>query len=418
MNLVSISETAKLLDVSIDTVRRWEKKGLIKAHRDTKNNRLFNFDEVKRLQRKLDGDDTENRYRILKDDNQNGLTSIDLFAGGGGTALGLSHAGFSHLLVNEFDKHATATLRLNRPDWNVIEGDVHEVSFTNLRGKVDLVEGGFPCQAFSYAGNKLGFADTRGTLFHEFVRCVEEVRPKVAMGENVRGLLTHDGGRTFKTMVSTLQNADYRVAYRLMRAQYHDVPQKRERLIIIAVRNDLDYEIFFPREHDYTVSLRDALSDCPASDGMKYADWKFDVMCQVPEGGNWRDLPDDVQRSYMKASYHLGGGKTGMARRLAWDEPSLTLTCNPAQKQTERCHPSETRPLSVREYARIQTFPDDWEFSGGVTAAYKQIGNAVPCNLAYHLGKGIEAMIKGTLPEGYDSVEPISPIAEAELLAE
>jgi DNA (cytosine-5)-methyltransferase 1 len=101
-------------------------------------------------------------------------------------------------------------------------------------------------------------------------------------------------------------------------------------------------------------------------------------MEQVPEGGYWSALPDSVQRDYMGASYFLTGGRTGMARRLAWDEPSLTLTCNPAQKQTERCHPSETRPLTVREYARIQSFPDTWNFVGSVSSAYKQIGNAVP----------------------------------------
>ena len=106
----------------------------------------------------------------------------------------------------------------------------------------------------------------------------------------------------------------------------------------------------------------------------------------IPEGGYWRDLPEDLQKEFMGGSFHLGGGKTGMARRLAWSEPSLTLTCNPAQKQTERCHPKETRPLTVREYARIQTFPDEWEFVGSVSSQYKQIGNAVPVNLGYHVG--------------------------------
>jgi DNA (cytosine-5)-methyltransferase 1 len=116
----------------------------------------------------------------------------------------------------------------------------------------------------------------------------------------------------------------------------------------------------------------------------------------VSEGGYWRDLPDEIQREYMGGSYHLGGGKTGMARRLAWDEPSLTLTCSPMQKQTERCHPEETRPLTVREYARVQTFPDSWEFAGPVSSQYKQIGNAVPVNLAYHLGCALRHMLDGS----------------------
>ena len=113
---------------------------------------------------------------------------------------------------------------------------------------------------------------------------------------------------------------------------------------------------------------------------------KAEILSLVPEGGYWRDLPIDIQKEYMKGSFFLSGGKTGMARRLSWDEPSLTLTCAPAQKQTERCHPSETRPLTIREYARIQSFPDNWKFQGTMSAQYKQIGNAVPVNLSYHIG--------------------------------
>jgi len=115
----------------------------------------------------------------------------------------------------------------------------------------------------------------------------------------------------------------------------------------------------------------------------------------IPPGGYWRDLPEKLQKEYMGKSYYMGGGKTGMARRLSWDEPSLTLTCSPAQKQTERCHPKETRPLNVREYARIQTFPDHWYFEGSTAARYKQIGNAVPVNLGFHIGRCVLAMLTG-----------------------
>ncbi len=409
LDRMPISEAADRLGVSIDTIRRWEKKGLIKSHRDQSNHRQFTFSEVERLYRKLNGDEVENRFAIpvVK---QSGLKAIDLFAGAGGTALGLENAGFEHVAVNELDKHAANTLRLNRPNWNVIEADVHDISLREYAGAVDLVEGGFPCQAFSYAGNKKGFADTRGTLFHEFARIVDEVRPKVAMGENVRGLVNHDGGRTLATMVARLQEIGYRVAYRVLRAQYLDVPQKRERLILLAVREDLDYPLLFPRERDYTISLREAIGDVPAGEGQVYKDWKYQIMEKVPPGGYWRDLPDEDQRSYMKASYFHGGGKTGMARRLSWDEPSLTLTCNPAQKQTERCHPEHTRPLNVREYARIQTFPDSWEFSGGTSQKYKQIGNAVPVNLGFHMGRAITAMITGQDREEFDQAEPMPTV--------
>jgi DNA (cytosine-5)-methyltransferase 1 len=194
-------------------------------------------------------------------------------------------------------------------------------------------------------------------------------------------------------MIQILDELGYRVEYQILRSQYLDVPQKRERLVMIGVRKDLDLPICFPKEQDYTVSLREALVNVPPSPGQTYTKTKVEVMSLVPEGGYWRDLPMDVREKYMGASFHLGGGKTGMARRLAWDEPSLTLTCNPAQKQTERCHPSETRPLNVREYTRIQSFPDTWIFTGSTASQYKQIGNAVPVNLGYHIGRCLIAML-------------------------
>lgn len=407
MARLAISEAAEVLEVSVDTIRRWEKKGLIKASRTSGGHRTFDLDEINRLMEKINGGGEAHPFEVFEV-APSSFTAIDLFAGGGGTALGLERAGFKHLAVNEFDKWAVQTLRTNRPEWNVLAGDVHDIAFGEYKDRVDLVEGGFPCQAFSYAGNKKGFADTRGTLFHEFARVVEEVRPKIAMGENVRGLLNHDGGLTLRVMVSRLREIGYRVAYKILRAQYLDVAQKRERLIIIAVRDDQDYPILFPREKNYTVSLREAIGDVPEGPGATYNDWKYDVMRRVPEGGNWRDLSEDLQRSYMKKSFFLGGGKTGMARRLAWAEPSLTLTCNPAQKQTERCHPTETRPLNVREYARIQSFPDDWHFSGSVSQQYKQIGNAVPVNMAFHVGIGLRGMLENEIPDGYEEMPAIT----------
>ncbi|MCL2807178.1 MAG: DNA (cytosine-5-)-methyltransferase [Coriobacteriia bacterium] len=384
-----ISDAATALQVSIDTIRRWEKMGLIKASRDEHNHRIFDIDELKRVQQKTSGNHLVNNYRILESKTRYPVTCIDLFAGAGGTALGFHNAGISHSLLSEIDKNASATLINNSEalnlGWSVIAGDVAEIDFTRMQA--DIIQAGFPCQAFSYAGKSMGFEDTRGTLFFEFARAINEVRPKIAIGENVRGLLTHENGQTLHTMIDVLGELGYSTAYKLLKAQYLDVPQKRERLILFAVRNDLNIPAVFPRERNYFISLREALEGCPKSAGQKYTERKHRIMELIPEGGYWRNLPDDLQREYMGASYHLGGGKTGMARRLSWDQPSLTLTCNPAQKQTERCHPGETRPLSVREYARIQTFPDEWVFSGSTGSQYKQIGNAVPVNLAYHIGR-------------------------------
>ncbi|EEG83165.1 DNA (cytosine-5-)-methyltransferase [Proteus penneri ATCC 35198] len=302
-------------------------------------------------------------------------------------------------MLNEIDKHACNTLRLNRPKWNVIEGDVAGIDFSEYKGKVDVLAGGFPCQAFSYAGKKMGFEDTRGTLFFEFARAVQEVQPKILLAENVRGLLNHDDGKTLETIANIIDEIGYSlITPKVLKAIFYQVPQKRERLILIAIRKDLVNSINYtwPSPYHKVMTMRDALkagelfeTDVPKSEGQKYPKRKQEILSLVPQGGYWRDLPEELQKEYMQKSYYLGGGKTGMARRLSWDEPSLTLTCAPAQKQTERCHPEETRPLAVREYARIQTFPDDWEFSGPITAKYKQIGNAVPVNLSYAIGRSL-----------------------------
>ncbi|MDP2598859.1 MAG: DNA (cytosine-5-)-methyltransferase [Candidatus Liptonbacteria bacterium] len=388
---ITVHEAAKIIGVSPDTIRRWDKKGLIKAHRSALNYRVFDVEEIRKTHDKISYKSTENNYRILKS-KPTEHTVIELFSGAGGTALGFENSGLKDVMLVEYDKNAAATLKKNRPKWNVSDEDIHKVSFKGM--KADVVEGGFPCQTFSYAGKKMGFEDARGTLFLEFARCVKEVRPKIAMGENVRGLEKHDGGRTLSTMIRILEDIGYRVVYKIVRAQYLDVPQKRERLIMIAVRKDLNMPFLFPKEKDYTISVKEALADCPPSDGQEYPPKKVAILKLVPPGGYWRDLPPKLQREYMKGSLRLSGGKTGMARRLSWDEPSLTLTCSPAQKQTERCHPKETRPLRVREYARIQTFPDSWRFEGSVSSAYRQIGNAVPVNLAYHIGRCLIAMLE------------------------
>ncbi len=390
--LLSISKAAEQLNIHPDSIRRWEKKGLIKAFRDESNHRVFSLCEIERIQAQAMESPSNLGFQVLCTDNSHlSASSVELFAGAGGLALGFENAGIHHELLVEIDQHAANTLRENRPNWHVLQQDVREIEFSAY--KADIVSGGFPCQAFSYAGRKLGFEDTRGTLFFEFARCIKSIQPKIVVGENVRGLLTHDNGKTLQTMLGVLDELGYRVAYKILRSQYLDVAQKRERLVIIGIRKDLPTPFCFPKENNYIIPLRQVLKDVPKSEGARYTEKKYALMQQIPQGGYWRDLPDNLQRSYMGASYFQGGGKTGMARRLSWDEPSLTLTCNPAQKQTERCHPSETRPLAVREYARIQSFPDDWQFTGSTNVQYKQIGNAVPVNMAYHLGRCVLAMV-------------------------
>lgn len=393
---ISISDASEKLAVSLDTIRRWEKKGLIKAHRAANGHRYFDKKELDRLVAK-NGGSGEVGYKVLKAKKKSPFSVVELFAGAGGLALGMENAGLDCNLLVEIDKKAVETLRANRPKWNVVDDDIANVDFKKI--KADVVAGGFPCQAFSYAGKRMGFEDTRGTLFFEYARAVNEIKPKVILGENVKGLERHDNGRTLETMLNVLDELGYDVSYRILRAQYFDVAQKRERLVILGVRKDLKRAVAFPKEQNYTVGIREALKGAPKAEGQKYTPEKKKIMELIPPGGYWRDLPLPLQKKYMGASFYLGGGKTGMARRLSWDEPSLTLTCNPAQKQTERCHPGETRPLNVREYARIQSFPDEWAFSGSTASQYKQIGNAVPVNLGYHIGRAIIAMLSNSYDE-------------------
>lgn len=391
--MYTIAQVADLFSVSKQTVRNWDASGKLKpATRHPVNSyRLYNEKDLLTLDKEgvLTGRDLPVRDTPLKK-----YTVVELFAGAGGLALGLEKAGLSCLALNEIDKHACETLRKNRPNWNILEGDVKKIDFSVYKSQTHIVTGGFPCQAFSYAGKKLGFEDARGTLFYEFARVVKEIQPLICVGENVRGLINHEGGKTLAGMVSILDEIGYQVLPpRILKTIFHRVPQKRERLLIIGIRKDVSIPYEFPKPHREHYTLKDALkagklfdTDVPTSTGMAYAKSKKEILGHVPPGGYWRDLPLGLQKTYMKKSFHLGGGKTGIARRMSWEEPCLTLTCSPAQKQTERCHPEETRPFTVREYARIQTFPDTWQFAGPITSQYRQIGNAVPVNFAEEIG--------------------------------
>ena len=314
-------------------------------------------------------------------------TVVELFAGAGGLALGLENSGLKTIYLNDNIKDCTDTLKLNRPNWEIVCEDIHKIDFSKI--KADVVTGGFPCQAFSYAGKKLGFKDTRGTLFFEFARAVKEIDPQIFVAENVAALKTHDKGRTLQTMLDVLRNdLKYNVEEpHVLDASYFGVPQKRKRIIIVGTKPGIKFE--YPKPSDKQSIIKDFLKNVPKSPGYEFTGRRKEILSKVPPGGCWVNLPKELQMEYMGKSFTSGGGRRGMARRISWDEPSLTLTTSPHQKQTDRIHPSETRPFTVREYARIQTFPDDWQFSGGTSAQYKQIGNAVPVKLAEAIGKQI-----------------------------
>lgn len=394
---LSLSEAAELIGKSKETLRRWDREGKLSAVREPMSNyRVYEREQVESLFSDFISSKEEDTISNYVEPHKE-YTVLELFAGAGGLAVGLEKAGLKCVALNEIDKWACQTLRKNRPNWTVLEGDIKAFDFTKYYDAVDVVTGGFPCQAFSYAGKKLGLSDARGTLFYEFARVVKEVNPPICIGENVRGLISHDNGKTLQGMISILDEVGYNVApIQVLKAINYKVPQKRERLILVGVRKDIHLKYEYPKPHNKIYSLKDALkkgelydSNVPKSPGAKYPKSKKAVLDLVPQKGYWRDLPLEIQKEFMGGSFYLGGGKTGIARRIGWDEPCLTLTCSPAQKQTERCHPEETRPFTIREYARIQTFPDDWIFEGSMAQQYKQIGNAVPVNLGREVGYSI-----------------------------
>lgn len=331
-------------------------------------------------------------------------TSIELFAGAGGLALGLEQAGFEHIGLVEKDKDAVATLRLNRPNWNVVDEDITLVAERDLesefgikKGELDLLSGGAPCQSFSTAGKKLGLEDTRGTMFYYYAKFLEKLQPKVFLFENVRGLKYHDNRRTFPIILNVFEEAGYTVKYEVLNAWDYGAPQKRERLITIGVRNDIarTHEYSYPIPHDYKPVIADVeLEVQPDKSRCSfYSENKYKVISQVPPGGCWSDIPEEIAKPYMKRCWLLRGSKPGILRRFKMDEPCFAVMTSPSSKYCDRCHPLEIRPFSIRENARFQTFPDDWEFTGSVTSKYRQVGNAVPVSLAKDIGLQIVRLL-------------------------
>jgi DNA (cytosine-5)-methyltransferase 1 len=323
-------------------------------------------------------------------------TFIEVCAGCGGLSSGFIEAGFKPLLINEIDKTFCKTLRKNHPGVNVVEGSMVDLDLKIYKDKVDVLQGGVPCQAFSQAGERKGLDDPRGKLIVQFNKLINDCEPKVFIVENVKGLTTHNKGETLKGVLSLFENnGKYKVYHKVLNAKDYEVPQKRERILIVGIHSSISKTFTYPEKSKKTIVLKDVLSNVPPSIGASYPEHKANVMKLVPQGGCWINLPKDIQKSYMgEKGLAAGGGKRGIARRLAMNEQSLTLTTSPCQKQTERCHPIENRPLNVREYARIQTFPDTYVFEGSMGNQYKQIGNAVPVKLALAMANQIKQFLE------------------------
>lgn len=379
---------------------------------------------------------------------------ISLFTGGFGLDLGMEQAGFHTVSVVEKDRDAVKTIAYNRPHLreSAVPREIEAVTTQNLLleagkvldlgralrpGEIDLVTGGPPCQPFSTAGKRGSVMDPRGSLFMDFMRVVKEAQPRFFVMENVRGLLSAPirhrainqrgpdyppleademAGAALKVVLAQMQELGYNLVYNLLEAADYGVPQNRERVVFIGSRDD--EPITFPfaiysqdgKKLPKWRTLRDGLTGIvdPQPEFTPYSESRLKYLRLLKEGQNWRYLPEELKKEAMGGAYESGGGKVGFYRRLSWDKPSPTVTTCPHQKATDMCHPVELRPLSVRECAKIQTFPDDWIFYGSVTSKYKQIGNAVPVLLAKAIGDYIYSVIQGQAPKGQQICEQLS----------
>lgn len=291
------------------------------------------------------------------------LTSLEICAGGGGQALGLEQAGFDHVCLVEIDKHSCNTLRLNRPEWDIVEGDLADFDGRLYKG-IDLLAGGLPCPPFSVAGKQLGKKDERD-LFPEAIRLVDEIRPRAVMIENVRGLL----GTVFTDyrdlITAQLKKLGYVAEWQLLNASDFGVPQLRPRALFIAIRQDISEKYSWPRAQSIPPpTVGETLYDMMASRKWKGAK-------------EWREQANEIAPTIVGGSLKHGGPDLGPTRsKRAW--AALGVDGHAIADTPPGPDFAGMPRLTVRMVARIQGFPDTWEFSGRKTPAYRQVGNAFP----------------------------------------
>ena len=365
----------------------------------------------------------EDRKSQVKNLNKKDLKLLSFFSGAMGLDIGLHKVGFKTLLACEIDKSSRETIIANNPKIGLI-GDIRNYSTEEIleyaglesRAKVDLIVGGPPCQAFSSAGKRMGLADERGNVFLKFIEVIENIKPKFAVIENVRGLLSASysidlkeeeeiflpselkelKGATMYYIYNRLRSSGYQISFNLYNSANYGTPQSRERVIIVCSRVNDNVPFLKPthsKDGGFGLKkwnvLKTAFKGLNGSnnDFIKFPEKRLKYYRLLKAGENWRNLTEELQKEALGKSYYLGGGKTGFFRRLAWDKPSPTLVTHPAMPATDLCHPEEDRPLSVAEYKRIQEFPDKWEIKGSLVNKYKQIGNAVPVSVGKAIGK-------------------------------
>jgi len=374
------------------------------------------------------------QLRVVEDRVDEELTVVSLFTGAYGLDLGFELAGFRVTVALDISEDSYRNLKANRPKIPFLLGDIKRFSTADILkeaglkpGEVDVVTGGPPCQPFSPAGKRQSLRDPRAAPLMDFIRVIKEARPKVFVMEEVPGILSarikhvpikergkrpltpeEEPGSAWRVVLEELEKTGYRIAWKVLNAADYGTPQVRERVIVIGVRPDLDKAPVFPepthskepvglfRVLRTWLTLAEALAGIEDHIGYlplppKYA--KF--MKYVPPGGNWRQIPDELKPEAMNAAYRAGGGRMGFYRRLTWFEPSSTLVTSPAMKATMMVHPWEDRPLSVREYLRIQGFPDEWRVVVSIQSAYRLFGEAVPVPLAKAIARTVRDKVLG-----------------------
>lgn len=437
--LLSVIETAETLGCSAQYVRKLLREGRLIGEKIGDSwvltqEEVDNFNRKDLRLKKNDIPDKKSKKKV----SLNKLNCLSFFSGAMGLDNGLEQVGINVLLACEIDNSSRQTIIANEPNIGLI-GDIRDFSYeeileyANIKNpnNIDLIVGGPPCQAFSTAGKRLGFQDERGNVFLKYIDLIIHFKPKYAVIENVRGLMSSTlsididdeitqkyqldwsktSGSTLFYIKKKLENAGYKISFNLYNSANFGTPQIRERVVIICTKLDFPVPHLEPTHSSEKIfnlkkwkTFKEAVDnlDPQYCDFIKFSEKRLKYLKLLKEGQNWRNLPIDIQPQAMGNSFLLAGGKTGFYRRLAWDKPSPTVVTHPAMPATELAHPIEDRPLSVQEYKRIQEFPDNWIIKGTILEQYKQIGNAVPVGFGKAIGNAIV--------NHYNNIKPVHHI--------
>jgi DNA (cytosine-5)-methyltransferase 1 len=377
--------------------------------------------------------------RVRRGPLPKGLVALSFFSGAMGMDLGFEAEGIEVILASEIDPATRRTIVANRPDIALI-GDITDYCAASIRDaagitadqEIDVVAGGPPCQAFSTAGKREGFGDSRGNVFLTYIDRIIELQPRFAVIENVRGLLSaplahrpherrgfgyppltpeEEKGGALDFILKRIKSAGYGVSFNLYNAANFGSPQKRERVILICSRDGNRPPFLTPTHSEdgsYDLpkwrTVREAFVGLDAVEhhSVKFPEKRLHYFRMLGPGEYWKHLPENMQKEALGASYFAGGGKTGFLRRVPLDAPSPTLVTHPAMPATDLCHPTEDRPLSIEEYKRLQEFPDHWKLEGTLIDQYRQVGNAVPVGLGSAIARMIKALGAGKRIKPYD----------------